>query len=79
MSKISTWSTTAASNNSTAPDDWPEGMPETVNSTPNDCFLERFINDIVEDKDALNDATVPWVSKPYQFSDKNDSHIVEVG
>ncbi|KAG4416540.1 hypothetical protein IFR04_010334 [Cadophora malorum] len=42
--------------------DWPEGMPETVNSTPNDCFLERFINDIVEDKDALNDATVPWVS-----------------
>ena len=27
MSKISTWSTTAASNNSTAPDGWPEGMP----------------------------------------------------
>lgn len=34
MSAVSTWSTTAASNNSAPPDGWPEGMnPNAVNDT----------------------------------------------
>lgn len=39
MSKIGTWSTTAASNNATPPDGWPEGQAP---STVNDCAREMM-------------------------------------
>lgn len=39
MAKVSTWSTTAASNNSTPPDGWPEGQAP---STVNDCAREMM-------------------------------------
>ena len=39
MSKIGLWSTTAASNNSTPPDGWPEGQAP---STVNDCAREMM-------------------------------------
>ncbi|KAL2065073.1 hypothetical protein VTL71DRAFT_4213 [Oculimacula yallundae] len=45
---------------------WPEGMPETADSTPNEVLLGRFINDIVEDKESLNEATVPQVSEYFK-------------
>ncbi|KAH7403158.1 hypothetical protein BKA64DRAFT_442504 [Cadophora sp. MPI-SDFR-AT-0126] len=37
-------------------------MPETANSVPNEVLLERFVNDIVEDKETLDEATVRQVS-----------------
>ena len=50
MSKISTWSTTAASNNSTAPDGWPEGMPPSgVNNSAREMMAQ--IRDVWNDKD----------------------------
>ncbi|KAL5327256.1 hypothetical protein ACEPPN_004950 [Leptodophora sp. 'Broadleaf-Isolate-01'] len=45
---------------------WPEEMPETANSIPNEVFLGRFANDIVEDKETLNEATVPQVSEYFK-------------
>jgi hypothetical protein len=39
MSEVSTWSTTAASNNSATPDGWPEGQAA---STVNDCAREMM-------------------------------------
>jgi hypothetical protein len=39
MAKIGTWSTTAASNNNTPPDGWPEGQAP---STVNDCAREMM-------------------------------------
>jgi len=41
---------------------WPERMPEIASSIPNELFLGRFVNDIVEDKEKLNEATVAQVS-----------------
>lgn len=38
---------------------WPEGMPEIANMAANEMFLERSVNDIVEDRAALDRATVP--------------------
>lgn len=47
---------------------WPEGMPETPNTTANEFFLGRFVNDIVEDREALDEATVPQVSSAFPLN-----------
>lgn len=41
---------------------WPEGMPERVNGEPNRVFLERFVNEVVEDREGLDGAGVAEVS-----------------
>ncbi|KAK0105001.1 hypothetical protein ONS95_004629 [Cadophora gregata] len=45
---------------------WPEGMPETASSAPNECFLGRFVNDIVEDEENLSGASVPQVTEAFK-------------
>ncbi|PVH77276.1 hypothetical protein DL98DRAFT_273432 [Cadophora sp. DSE1049] len=57
---------------------WPEGMPETATSIPNEVLLGRFVNDIVEDEETLNEATVPQVSSA-GFLKANSTHTVEIG
>jgi len=47
---------------------WPAGMPETANMAANEMFLERFVNDIVEDREALDGATVSEVSVAFSKS-----------
>ena len=50
MSKIKTWSTTAASNNSTSPDGWPESMPPSgVNNSAREMMAQ--IRDEWNDKE----------------------------
>lgn len=53
-------------------------MPETANSIPNEVFLGRFVNDIVEDKETLNEATVPQVSST-GFLKANITYAVKLG
>ena len=63
MSKISTWSTTAASNNSTAPDGWPEGMPPSgVNNSAREMMAQ--IRDVWNDKD-LSLIHISEPTRPY--------------
>jgi len=50
MSKINTWSTTAASNNTASPDGWPEGMPPSgVNNSAREMMAQ--IRDVWNDKE----------------------------
>ena len=50
MSKVNTWSTTAASNNSASPDGWPEGMPPSgVNNSAREMMAQ--IRDVWNDKE----------------------------
>ena len=52
MSKVKTWSTTAASNNATPPDGWPENMlPSQVNNSARTMMAE--IREVWNDKDVL--------------------------
>lgn len=56
MSEVNAWSTTAASNNSAAPDGWPEGMAP---SAVNDCARELMaaIAKYRSDTDGVNSTT----------------------
>lgn len=50
MADVSTWSATAASNNATPPDGWPENMlPSQVNDTGREMMaaIRRFYDDVV--------------------------------
>ena len=50
MSKVNTWSTTAASNNTASPDGWPEGMPPSgVNNSAREMMAQ--IRDVWNDKE----------------------------
>ena len=50
MSKVNTWSTTAASNNSASPNGWPEGMPPSgVNNSAREMMAQ--IRDVWNDKE----------------------------
>ena len=50
MSKISTWSTTAANNNSAVPDGWAESMlPSGVNNSAREMMAQ--IRDVWNDKE----------------------------
>ncbi|KAH6666092.1 hypothetical protein B0J14DRAFT_605291 [Halenospora varia] len=41
--------------------DWPAGMPETANGSGNRQFWERFVCDIIEDREALEGASVSQI------------------
>jgi len=79
MSKIGKWSTTAASNNFTPPDGWPEGqLPSTVN----DCAREMMASVKTFARDAEwfdHDMTPTYVNANSFTTPGNQLTILEVG
>lgn len=67
MSKIGLWSTTAANNNSTPPDGWPEGQAP---STVNDCAREMMaqVKTLVNNLEYIDFANTPSFLTTTTFS-----------
>lgn len=79
MSKVGLWSTTAANNNSTPPDGWPEGQAP---STVNDCAREMMaqIRTLFNDPQFVDQGLVPTRITTTTFSVPGDqTTIVHAG
>jgi len=53
---------------------WPEGMPTSPSTLLNELFLSRFVNDTVEDKEALDGAT-PLQLSPHERSVARNAQV----
>ena len=71
MSKVGRWSTTAANNNATPPDGWPEGQAP---STVNDCARENMaaIKTAMQDMDFFDHDFTPTFINANSFSVPGD-------
>ena len=71
MSKVGRWSTTAANNNATPPDGWPEGQ---ASSTVNDCARENMaaIKTAMQDMDFFDHDFTPTFINANSFSVPGD-------
>lgn len=71
MSKVGKWSTTAANNNATPPDGWPEGQAP---STVNDCARENMaaIKTALQDMDFFDHDFTPTFINANSFSVPGD-------